>query len=155
MKYTVIAVLCLAFLCQGCFETNRAYVMGNPESEGVIGARLGTEIAQNLEVGASLLHGPGKSKTTTERVRYRCYRRKTTTREEENDWFYGVYSILHLGNETVDPYVGGQAALQQGNMLKTLQPIGGVAVGPLFAEYQHESLNGEDDKVMFGLRFRF
>ncbi len=158
-KVALVLTLCLAFLCQGCFEKSALSVIGTPESEGLIGGRIGTEIAANIEVGASILHGPGEKKTTNTKTSkwWGWKKTSTTTVEEENDWYYGGHAFLHvLGSDgVIDPYVGGQVAFQQGNVLDTIQPVGGVNVGPVFAEYQHESLNGEDDKIMFGIRVRF
>ena len=151
----LVLLLCLLVSLAGCFESNTASIYGNPESQGTAGLRLGTEVVKNLEVGAALQFSPSESTTTVTRNRRR--HGKTITHEHEDDWSYGVYSLLHLGGDTIDPYVGAQANIGNGgdDVIKTIQPVGGLAVGPVFAEYQYKSLSGEKDKILFGVRFKF
>jgi hypothetical protein len=129
------------------------WVMGNPESDGAMGGRLGTEIAQNLEIGGSILYAPSDEKTVTGQSQEVSKTVTTTTKEAKDNWNYGAYSVYHF---TENLYAGGQVIIGEGDdVTSTIQPIGGVKIGPLFAEYQHESLNGEDDKILFGAIFRF
>jgi len=154
-----VMTMCLLAVSQiGCAGNNVASVYGNPESEGVVGVGLGTEIAKNLEIGAVAQYAQGEvTTTTTKSLSKDDEGRKTTTHEHEDDWQYGVYSHLHFPVGDISPYVGAQATIGNGgdDIVKTIQPVAGVAVGPFFGEWQEKSLNGEKDKVIFGVRFRF
>ena len=69
-------LMCLAVIsCAGCFEENTASVYGNPESSGVMGMRLGTEVATNLEIGAVAQYAQGEVMTTTTKSRSKGERR--------------------------------------------------------------------------------
>ena len=162
MRKTVM-VMMMCLLVAGCGESNVS-VLGNPESQGVMVVRAGTEVVKNLEVGGSISYSPGDrsstSSTTWSRNKRDNWTKTTTTQhEEDNDWTYGAHALLHFPDLVpyVTPYAGGQVNIGNGtwDIDDTIQPIGGVSVGPAFAEYQHKSLNGEKDKVMFGVRFKF
>jgi hypothetical protein len=145
----------LAVSLAGCFESNALSIYGNPESEGMAGLRLGTEAVQNLEVGAALQFSPSESTTAVTRNRKR--HGKTIVHEHENDWQYGIYSLYHFPIGDISPYAGVQANIGNGSadITKSVEPVAGIQAGPVFAEYQKVSLNGEDEKIIFGVKFRF
>jgi hypothetical protein len=129
--------------------------MGNPESDGAIGGRLGTEIAQNVEIGGSALYGFSGEETVTRTIRGReSIQTVSMTEDVGDDWYWGLHGVYHF---TPNFYAGGHAPIGNGtwDIGNDIQPIGGVKILPLFVEYQHESLNGEDDKILFGAIFRF
>lgn len=136
MKAVTILLMCLLVSLVGCAGNSSAWVYGNPESDGVIGARLGTEVVENVEIGASTQFNPY---------------------DNSDSQTYGVYSLLHFPSGGIDPYIGAQATIGNGtwDIADTIQPVAGVSVGPVFVEWQNESLNGEDDKILFGVRFQF
>ena len=160
-----ILLLCciVAVMCMGCGTSNLS-LYGNPESDGVFGVRAGTEVAQNLEIGASANYVNGET-TTTETWQFKrkpCRLEKTTHEETEDDWRWGIHSIYRIPMDGFTPYVGMQANIGEGgqDVIKTIEPIGGVNLDvsettSLFGEYQRQSLHGEDNKVMFGVRLRF
>ena len=155
-KVAVVLVLCLLVMAGGCFEKQHAWGYGNPESQGFAGMRFGSEVVENLEMGASVNYSPGRKETSTT---WSCNRKSVTktVREKEIDsWTYGAHALYHFGDEGFDPYAGAQVNIGTGNdVLGTVQPIGGVALGNFFAEYQAKATNDEQDKVLFGLRFNF
>lgn len=163
MLKKLFVLMCMLGLltASGCFEKNAAWIYGNPESQGMAGIRLGNEIAQNLEVGAAVNYMPSDGKTTTKTCQIWKFKKTITTVEKEaqDSWEYGAYTLYHFPDvvKGVSPYVGAQVNIGQGkDVIDTLEPIGGIVLGNmLFAEYQRESLYGEDNKVLFGLRFRF
>ena len=160
----VVLTMCLLVSLAGCFESNTASVYGNPESDGVMGLRLGTEVANNLEIGAVAQYAQGEVTTTTSRKNRggkddnRRRGRKTTTHEHEDDWNYGVFAHYSVIEGDISPYVGAQATIGNGSndIVKTIQPVAGVTLWDfLFVEWQDKSLNGEDDKIMGGIEFKF
>ncbi len=133
MKKLMLLLLCL-LLVAGC-ESTTAWIMGNPESDGVIGARLGTE-AQNAEVGISVYYNPYDS-------------------DEEA---YGAYALYNLPINEISVYGGAQATIGKGtwDVDDTISPVAGFTIWDLiFVEWQNEAVDGEDDKFLAGLRFRF
>ena len=159
--YRVIAVvmlLCLlAFSQIGCFESQTASIYGNPESAGVMGMMLGTEVQPNLEVGAVAQYAQGEVTTTTKKRAHPGTKERrprsvvTTTHEREDDWTYGVYAHYSVPVGPVSPYIGAQAAIGNGsdNIIKTIEPVAGVSLwDSISLEWQDKSLNGEDDKIM-------
>ncbi len=164
MKRLPLLALCLIFVLSGCFEEQNLSVYGNTESDGVFGIRAGTEVAQNLEVGASANYVNGES-TTTETWRFEkkpCRLVRTTHEETEDDWRWGLHGIYRIPMDGITPYVGAQVNIGEGSedVIDTLEPLGGINLDisetvSLFSEYQRQSLHGEDNKVLFGVRFRF
>jgi hypothetical protein len=118
----------------GC-ESNTAWIYGSPESEGVIGARIGG-MAEDIELGALAYLDP----------------------YDGDNEAYGVYGLYHIPiTENVTAYGGAEARIGEGtwDIDSTIEPVAGVSVGPAFIEWQEESVNGEDDKILFGVRFKF
>ena len=156
MKRFVLVMLCL-LVVSGCFEENNAWMYGTSEGDGMLGGRVGTEVVQNIEIGASAQVDLGASKTTTTtKTRRWCKTTTTTTTEERDRWSYGAHALMHFPDLPLEPYAGGQVNIGEGqDIMSTIQPIGGVNIGPAFAEYQHKSLSGEKDKLLFGIRLKF
>ncbi len=170
MKQVMVVLSVVAVMCCGCFEENNVSLYGNPESDGVFGVRAGTEIAQNLEIGASANYRNGQdeiNKTVRRRVRgtkFEDSRNKKVVRvqDEIDDWNYGAHAILRFPMNGFVPYAGAQVPIGNGtwDVGNDIEPLGGVSVGltdsvSTFAEYQHKSLSGERDKVLFGIRIGF
>ena len=135
MKVVIVLVCMLCLLVSGCFEKNVAHIYGNPESDGSIGVRVGTEVAENIEVGALTYFNP----------------------YDEGGQKYGAYSLLHIPVGPVTPYVGAEVRVGEGtwDIADSIEPVGGISYGPVFAEFQPEAIDGEDDKILLGVRFRF
>jgi hypothetical protein len=73
--------------------------------------------------------------------------------DESGDW--GTYGIVHLiPDGAIDPYVGVQTT-DEVDFEEYASPIAGVIVGPVFVEYQEETVHGDNDNLMVGLRFKF
>lgn len=160
------AVLCLFIAgCTGIEESNLS-LYGNPESDGVFGVRAGTELWENLEIGASANYRDGQDEINKT---YRRHRRKEGSRkktvriqDEIDDWSYGTHIIRHFPIGSINPYVGAQATIGEGtfDIGNTIQPIGGVQIPvsdnfSIFGEYQQETTADEQRKFLIGLRIGF
>lgn len=158
-------MLCLMLTgCTGMFSENNLSLYGNPQGDGMFGIRAGTEVAENLEVGASANYMEGKNVTTTTwRLRRRpCRLVRTVEKEKVDEWQYGCHLIYRFPMDGWTPYVGGQVNIGENgdDVIDTLEPIGGLNLNvsdsmSLFSEYQRSSLHGEDDKVVAGIRLKF
>ena len=127
MKAVMMLMCLLAVSLAGC----SVWAYSDPASTDTLGLRTGYLVTENVEVGLSASQTPYGA-------------------EDERE--YGAYSLIHLGG----PYIGAQTNIGNGRWDQdTLQPVGGIILGPVFAEYQHEDLHGEEDKVVLGLRYKF
>ncbi len=163
-RIVLLTAVVLCLLVAGCGESNLS-VYGNPDADGAFGLRAGTNVAKNLEVGASAYYVPGSDAKDVLVWSGKHWKRKgrIVHIDKVPDWNYGAHVILHLPNDSdIEPYVGAQSNIGDGSwdLLKTIQPIGGLNLKvtesiSTFAEYQQEALNGEDKKVLFGIRLRF
>ncbi len=167
MKYTaVIAVLCLLVVA-GCNESNLS-LSGNPESDGIFSVSGGTEIVKNLEVGASANYMKGTDRTTTNTTwawkKWSIEKTVDSETEKVDEWGYGAY-LKWLFPDLVDgitPYIGAQVPVGNGtwNITNDISPLGGVRIPIgeslfLSAEYQQETVFGEERKWMFGGGIKF
>jgi hypothetical protein len=98
--------------------------------------RLGTEVAEDVEVGAMVQY------TANDGYDYRKY---------------GAYGIVSFPMDDIVPYVGAQAQIGEGewDVDSTIEPIAGIRVGNAFVECQYETIDDEDYRLMAGFRFPF
>ncbi len=133
-RVLIVLILLLALISvAGCGESNQIWVYGSPESDGVIGARLGTEVAENVEVGTLAYLNP----------------------YDGDNEAYGVYALYHvLINNEICVYGGAEARIGQGtwDIDGTIEPVMGVSSGPIFVEFQPQAVDGEKDKILFGYK---
>jgi hypothetical protein len=126
----------LAISLAGCFEkeSSSLWAFGDDDALGV---RLGTEVAENVEVGVSSMWWP----------------------ESDNDTqLYGGYALYHQPGDTTSTYIGVQTPLN--NNYDQIAPVAGVVFDEIFfLEYQYKNWDEkeaqEEDKIVFGVRFRF
>jgi hypothetical protein len=140
--------------------------MGNPESDGIFSISGGTEVIPNLEVGASANYMDGVDKTTTTTSwkwkGYHLTKSVTTEREERDEWAYSTYLKWLIPMDGITPYIGAQVPVGNGSwdIGNDITPIGGVRIPIsdsvfLSAEYQQETVFGEERKWMFGGGIKF
>jgi hypothetical protein len=133
---TKMMLMCLLISLAGCNGNSNVSVLGNPESEGSLGIRVGTDVITNVEVGALTYFRP----------------------YDDSDFqAYGAYSLIHIPVGPVTPYLGAEARIGEGtwDIDNTIEPFVGMIAGPVFCEFQPEAIDGEDDKILFGVRFGF
>ena len=134
MKTVTILMCLLAISLAGCGQSS-FWAYGDDDALGV---RLGTEMAENVEVGISSVWWP----------------------ESDNDTqLYGAYALLHMPGETVSTYIGAQTPLNN-TYYDQVAPVAGVVFDEIFfMEYQYRNWDAKDaqeeDKIIFGVRFKF
>lgn len=139
MKAQVSILMCLLVaisLVAGCFEkeSSSMWAFGDDDALGI---RLGTEVAENVEVGISSMWWP----------------------EDDGDTqLYGAYALYYLPEDAVNTYIGVQTPLN--NNYDQIAPVAGVVFDEVFfLEYQYKNWGDkeaqEEDKIVFGIRLRF
>lgn len=137
MKTVTILLCLLTISLAGCGQ-NSFWAYGDDDALGV---RLGTEVAENVEVGFSSMWWP----------------------EDDGDsQMYGGYAIYHLPadpNGLFGTYVGAQTPLNN-NYYNKVAPIAGIVFDEIFfIEYQYKNWESkesqEEDKIAFGVRIPF
>ena len=146
-KLIVLLVLCLCLPAQADIYS---WIWGDSDA---VGARLGIDLAENIEVGASALWFP----------------------DQETPEIWGMYGIYHLPEivqfpnpiildflpETIGgrPYFGGKLDIDFDIDKARVSLIAGIVFEDiLFIEYDFESIDRSsynDSKILFGLRIRF
>lgn len=133
LMLTVLVMLCLCLPAQGDIYS---WIWGDNDA---IGARVGTDITENVEAGLSALWFP----------------------DRERPEIWGVYGVYHLPEIIAGrPYLGGKLDIDF-NLHKVgeVSPIAGIVfVDILFIEYQFESFDRKakgESKIVFGLRIEF
>ena len=136
MKAQVTILLCLLIALAGCGNES-LWVFGDNDALGI---RVGTEIAENVEVGASSMWWP----------------------ESDNDTqLYGAYAFLHQPGETVSTYFGVQTPMNN-TYYDQVAPVVGVILEEsenmkIFTEYQYKNWDAkeaqEEDKIVVGVLF--
>lgn len=163
----VVLSIVVAVACAGCGESNLS-LSGNPSSDGIFSVSGGTEIIENLEAGASANYMKGTDRTTTNTTwaweKWQLTKTVDSETEKVDEWAYGAY-LKWLFPDLVDgivPYVGGQVPVGNGtwDIANDISPLGGVRIPIgenlfLSAEYQQETIHGEERKWMFGGGIRF
>lgn len=137
MRTTTILMCLLTISLAGCFEEQSSsfWAFGDDDALGV---RLGTEMAENVEVGVSSMWWP----------------------ESDNDTqLYGAYALYHIPGETVSTYVGAQTPLNN-TYYDQVAPVVGVVFDEIFfTEFQYRNWDAkeaqEEDKIIFGVRLKF
>ena len=131
MKAQVTILLCLlAISLAGCGQ-NSFWAYGDNDALGI---RVGTEAAENIEVGVSTLYWP----------------------EDDGDTqMYGAYALLHQPGETISTYLGVQTPLNN-TYYDQVAPVVGVVFDEIFfTEYQYKNWDAkeaqEEDKIVFGV----
>lgn len=125
----------LAVSLAGCNGNSSVWAYGDDDALGI---RLGTEVAKNIEVGASTLYWP----------------------EDDNDTqAYGAYAVYHLPGEPLGAYFGAQTTLNN-DYYDQVAPIAGVMFDEIFfIEYQYKNFDNkaaqEEDKIVGGVKFKF
>ncbi len=147
-KWLVLAVvLCLCLPVQAGDLTTWIWA-----DSDALGARVGTEVSENVEVGLSSLWLP----------------------DMESPVAWGVYGIFHLPKlevpnpvvadflpETISgrPYFGAKVDIDFNIDQSMTSPIAGIVFNDiLFLEYQFESIDRQaigESKIIFGLRIKF
>lgn len=133
MEKVAVLLCLLAISLAGCGQ-NSFWAYGDDDALGV---RVGTEVAENVEVGVSSMWWP----------------------EDDGDTqLYGGYALLHIPGETVSTYVGAQTPLN--NNYDQVAPVAGVVFDEIFfVEYQYKSWESkesqEEDKIVFGVKIPF
>ena len=135
MRSLTILMCLLAVSLAGCGQSS-LWAYGDDDALGI---RIGTEMAENVEVGVSSLWWP------------------------ENDGdsqLYGAYALYYLPvDDGVKAYVGAQTTLNN-NYYDQVAPIAGIMFDEIFfTEYQYRNWDDkksqEEDKIVFGIRLRF
>ena len=68
---------------------------------------------------------------------------------------WGAYAIAHLANdEAIDPYIGVQTT-DELDLEEYCSPLAGIGLGPVFVEYQRETIYGEKDAIVIGTRWEW
>ena len=150
MKKLILAVVLVLCLCLPAQGDIYSWVWGDNDA---LGARVGTEISENIEVGLSALWWP----------------------DREMPEIWGAYAVYHLP-EVVQfpnpialeflpkeiggrPYFGGKVEIDSELDQSSFSPIAGVIFADiLFVEYQFESIDRTakgESKIIFGLRISF
>lgn len=136
MKKQLVILLCL-LVVGGCGNES-LWVFGDNDALGV---RVGTEVAENVEVGVSSVWWP----------------------ENDNDTqLYGAYALYHLPSNDEDivcTYVGAQTPLNN-TYYNQVAPVVGIVYDEIFfTEYQYRNWSDkaaqEEDKIVFGIRLKF
>ena len=163
---TVVAILVLCLLVvSGCGESNLS-LYGNPESDGIFAVSGGTEVVKNLEVGASANYMKGVDRTTTNTTwawkKWSIVKTVDSETEKVDEWVYGAYLKWLIPMDGITPYVGAQVPVGNGtwDIANDISPLGGVRIPVsdrafLSAEYQQETIHGEERKWMFGFGVKF
>ena len=126
--------LLVVSLLVGCGNES-LWVYGDDDALGV---RVGTEMAENVEVGVSSMWWP----------------------EDDGDsQLYGAYALLHIPGETVSTYIGAQTPLNNA-YYDQVAPVAGIVFDEIFfIEYQYKNWSDkesqEEDKIVFGVRIPF
>lgn len=133
MKAQVTILLCLLVVAGCGNESFWAY-----GDDDALGLRVGTEVAENIEVGASSVYWP----------------------DDDNDTqLYGAYVMLHQPGETISTYVGAQTPLNNTYYDKVAPVVGVVFDEIFFTEFQYKNWDSkeaqEQDKIVFGVRLKF
>ena len=133
MKKVAILMCLLAISLAGCGQ-NSFWAFGDDDALAI---RLGTEMAENVEVGVSSMWW-----------------------EDNGDsQIYGAYALYHIPGETISTYVGAQTSLNN-TYYDRISPIVGVVFDEIFfTEYQYKNWESkesqEEDKIVFGVRLKF
>lgn len=150
MKRLLTAVALVLFLCLPVQAGIYSWIWADSDA---IGVRVGTDVAENVEVGLSTLWLP----------------------DQEKPEFWGVYAIYHLPEcvkfsnpivldflpETIRgcPYFGGKVDMDFNLNRSKISPIAGIVFADvIFVEYQFESIDRtaiNESKIIFGLRIKF
>jgi len=150
MKKLVVSLLVVLCLCLPAQANIYSWIWGDSDA---VGARLGTDLAENIEVGVSALWFP----------------------DQEAPEIWGMYGIYHLPEivqfpnpiileflpETIKgkPYFGGKLDIDFEIDKARVSIIAGIVFEDiLFIEYNFESIDRSsynDSKILFGLRIRF
>lgn len=139
MKTVSTILMCLLVISlAGCSGQNSFWAYGDDDALGV---RVGTEVAENVEVGVSSLWWP----------------------EDDGDsQLYGAYALYHLPSNDEDvvcTYIGAQTPLNNTYYDKVAPVVGIVFDKIFFTEYQYKNWDAkesqEEDKIVFGLRITF
>ncbi len=152
-----VAILTLCLLVAGC-GNNSVSVLGSPESDGSAGLRLGTEVAENVEVGVSAYFNPwdGETKKTYSSINASGQSYRT---ENPDSRFYGIYALYDIPvMNDLTAYVGAEAQVGEGtwDIVDTIEPFGGVRLWDLvFVEFHPNTIDGEDNKILGGVTYRF
>ncbi len=138
MKTVTTMLMCLlAISLAGCGNES-VWVFGDDDALGV---RVGTEVAENIEVGVSSVYWP----------------------EDDGDTqLYGAYAFYHLPSSDEDivcTYIGAQTPLNN-TYYDQVAPVVGVVFDEIFfTEYQYKNWGAkeaqEEDKIVFGVRLKF
>lgn len=138
MKKVMGILLCLlAISLVGCESEKKSslWILGDDDALGV---RIGTEVAENVEVGVSSVWWP----------------------EDDGDsQLYGAYAFLHQPGETISTYIGVQTPLNN-TYYDRIAPVAGIVFDEIFfTEYQYKNWESkqsqEEDKIVFGVRIKF
>ena len=130
---TLTILMCLLLIVPGCGKES-LWVFGDNDA---LGLRVGTEVSENIEVGASSIYWP----------------------DDDNDTqLYGAYAMLHQPGETISTYIGAQTPLN--NNYDQVAPVVGIVFDKIFfTEYQYKNWDSkeaqEEDKIVFGIRLKF
>lgn len=135
MKTVKILMCLLALSLAGCGGHNSFWAYGDDDALGV---RVGTEVAENIEVGVSSMWWP----------------------EDDGDTqLYGAYAIYYIPGETISAYVGAQTPFNNTYYDKVAPVVGIVFDEIFFTEYQYKNWDAkesqEEDKIVFGVRLKF
>ena len=134
---TVTILLCLLILIVAGCESEKSSFWAYGDNDA-LGVRVGTEVAENIELGVSSVYWP----------------------DDDNDTqLYGAYVMLHQPGETISTYVGAQTPLNN-TYYDQVAPVVGVVFDEIFfTEYQYRNWDAkeaqEEDKIVFGVRLRF
>jgi hypothetical protein len=125
----------------GCSESEKSSSVWLFGDDDALGVRIGTEVAENIEVGVSSVYWP----------------------DDDNDTqLYGAYALYHLPSNDEDvicTYVGAQTPLNN-TYYSQVAPVVGIVFDEIFfTEYQYKNWDAkeaqEEDKIVFGIRIRF
>lgn len=150
MKKLVMTALVVLCLCLPVQADIYSWIWGDDDA---IGARIGTDISESIEIGASALWFP----------------------DQESPRIWGMYGIYHLPEivqfpnpiildflpDTIGgrPYFGGKLDIDFDIDKARVSLIAGIVFEDiLFIEYNFESIDSNaynDSKILFGLRIRF
>jgi hypothetical protein len=138
-KLVTILIVCCFLL--GCAESEKASSVWIFGDDDALGLRAGTEVMENIEVGASSMWW---------------------SENYEDSQMFGGYAIYHLPadpNGLLGTYIGAQTPLNN-DYYDRVAPIAGVVFDEIFfIEYQYRNWESkelqEEDKVIFGVRIPF
>lgn len=131
---TITLMCLLAISLAGCGQ-NSFWAYGDDDALGV---RVGTKMAENVEVGVSSMWWPD---------------------DDGDTQLYGAYALLHIPGETVSTYIGAQTPLNNA-YYDQIAPVAGIIFDEIFfIEYQYKNWESkesqEEDKIVFGVKIPF